>query len=324
MNSELLCYSVGPLLYSPAANTSVAESLIHQAFGTGFSLALCLEDTIDDNCVEEAETILLKTLQLIENARTLETFDVPKIFIRVRKPEQISDLCKRMSSSRTLLSGFILPKFSLANADSYLEQIAAVNSNYDQTIYMMPILEDPAMLNLIHRYDILYRLKEKLDRVSRLVLNVRVGGNDLCHAFGFRRSSTDTIYDIRPVCGMLSDIMTVFGMDYVVSGPVWEYYDGVHWDKGLMRELQLDRLNGFVGKTVIHPKQIPLVKKAYMVSNADYQDALSILNWKPDTPLLVSGNTTKDRMNEYKTHYNWAKKIIALSQAYGIADAAFL
>ncbi len=52
--------------------------------------------------------------------------------------------------------------------------------------------------------------------------------------------------------------------DYVVSGPVWEYYDGPGWESGLRQELEDDRLCGFVGKTVIHPKQIELVNEAYI------------------------------------------------------------
>lgn len=318
MDTLLLRYSVGPLLYCPAANTTVADSIIKEKFGKNFSLALCLEDTIDDNHVEEAENILINTLNTLADTLNNSEFYVPKIFIRVRNPEQISNLFKRFKFSKLLVKGFIVPKFALENADLYIRQIKEINSMSEQVIYMMPIFENPSMIHLQHRYEILYGLKDKLDKVSELILNIRVGGNDLCHAFGFRRQSSESIYDIKPVANILSDIITVLGMDYIVSGPVWEYYNGFNWDKGLKNELHKDRLNGFVGKTVIHPKQISLVNKAYMVSRADYDDALSILDWNPGTNLLVSGNTSMDRMNEYKTHYNWAKKIIALSQVYGI------
>ena len=53
MNNQEIYYSVGPLLYCPADNTSVAAAVISQKFGTKFSLALCLEDTINDNYVTE-------------------------------------------------------------------------------------------------------------------------------------------------------------------------------------------------------------------------------------------------------------------------------
>jgi citrate lyase beta subunit len=318
MNTQLLNYNVGPLLYCPAANSTVSNSIIHEKFGKKFSLALCLEDTIDDHHVEEAETILQSTLNTIANASINQEFYIPKIFVRVRTPDQIPRLFKQFDKAKTFVNGFIIPKISLENADDYIHQIEEVNSLSDQTIYMMPIFESTSMIHLQKRYDILYGLKEKLDKIPELILNLRVGGNDLCHAFGFRRKSTETIYDIKPVANILSDISTVFGMDYILSGPVWEYYNGFHWKTGLENELQKDRLNGFVGKTVIHPKQISIVNKAYMVSKQDYEDAKAILNWNTDNYLLVSGNTSLDRMNEYKTHCNWATKIIALSKSYGI------
>lgn len=318
MDTLLLRYSVGPLLYCPAANTTIADSIINEKFGRNFSLALCLEDTIDDNHVEKAEHILQKTLDTLWKASSNHEFYIPKIFIRVRTPMQISNLFKRFELSRSLIKGFIVPKISMENADDYIHQIKEINSLSEHGVSMMPILENSSMIHLQHRYEILYGLKEKLDKISDLILNIRVGGNDLCHAFGFRRKSNESIYDMKPVANILTDISTIFGMDYIISGPVWEYYNGFHWEKGLENELQKDRLNGFVGKTVIHPKQIALVNKAYMVSKTDYDDAHSILHWNTESNLLVSGNTSMDRMNEYKTHYNWANKIIALSQVYGI------
>lgn len=318
MDTSLLPYGVGPLLYCPAAYTTVANSISKEKFGKSYSLALCLEDTIEDNHVTEAENQLIRSLNDLLEAREKSDFYIPKLFIRVRKPEQIFSLFTRLSAAAVLVHGFIVPKLSMENVDSYIHFIKEANSRSVRPVYMMPILESPTMIHLQHRHEILYGLKEKLDGISDLVLNIRVGGNDLCHAFGFRRLNTQSIYDIRPVAAILSDIMTVFGIDYLLSGPVWEYYDGKDWDNGLKSELQMDRLNGFVGKTVIHPKQIPLVNKAYMVSSKDYEDAVSILGWKPGSSLLVSGSTSMERMNEYKTHYNWAKKIIALSQTYGI------
>lgn len=106
-------------------------------------------------------------------------------------------------------------------------------------------------------------------------------------------------------------------MDYIVSGPVWEYYNGENWDTGLCREIKDDQLCGFIGKTVIHPKQIELVYSAYKVPKKDLDDAKAILNWNEDSHSLVSGSTAKERMNEYKTHSRWALKTILLAEAYG-------
>jgi len=108
--------------------------------------------------------------------------------------------------------------------------------------------------------------------------------------------------------------------DISICEVVWEYYNGEGWENGLVNELREDRLNGFVGKTVIHPKQIPFVNQAYMVSEKDYEDARAVLNWNTDSHSLVSGSIEKERMNEYKTHRKWAEKIMFLAEAYGISN----
>lgn len=319
MNPHLLSYSVGPLLYCPAANKTVSFSVTNQRFGKNYSLALCLEDTIGDSSVAEAEEILLTTLKEITQARSKNGFYLPKLFIRVREPRQMHSLYQRLGDSAGLLTGFIAPKFDLDRGPSYIEELSRINGCSTNPVYMMPILESPLMIHLQKRHEMLYAMKEKLDAVWDLILNVRVGGNDLCHAFGFRRKSAETIYDVRPVANILSDIMTVFGIDYILSGPVFEYYDGPGWKEGLEEEVRKDRLNGFVGKTVIHPNQIEVVNRGYAVSQSDYDDASTIINWQPDSLLLVSGSSENGRMNEYKTHYNWARRTLALHSVYGLA-----
>lgn len=119
---------------------------------------------------------------------------------------------------------------------------------------------------------------------------------------------------------MLGDILTVFSREYILSGPVWEFFssDNNEWKEGLIRELALDRLNGFVGKTVIHPKQIEVVNDALKVSRKDYEDAKAILNWSEDNSMCVSKSSGGERMNEVKTHGNWAAKTLILAEVYGI------
>ena len=325
MKDSLIYYSVGALLYCPANHQTVAASVMKQRFGTKYSLALCLEDTIRDDCVKDAEQKLIATLHTIMQAKeekkeSASDFFLPKLFIRVRCPEQIHALHAQAGSARELITGYIVPKFSLDNADSYIHAIRELNRTASKTVYMMPIFESPSIIHLQNRGSILYALKEKLDAIEPYILNIRVGGNDLCHMFGFRRHATESIHSIRPVADIFSDIITVFGMDYVVSGPVWEYYGGADWDTGLASELQQDRLCGFIGKTVIHPKQIALVNTAYQVPRTDWEDAKSILNWSQTSDTLVSGSSSKERMNECKTHENWAKKILLLSEYYGVGN----
>lgn len=319
MKNNVLYYSVGALLYCPANRTSIANSIISGQFSRPFSLALCLEDTIPDASVKEAEQILVSSLTKIRTAQEYKDFYLPKIFIRVRTPKQIRRLVTTLRENISILTGFILPKFHPGNASDYIHEIILANEYSGKKLYMMPIYESAAMVDLRTRAELLYSLKDSLDKVGELVLNIRVGGNDLCHLFGFRRHAGESIHKITPVSHIFSDIITVYGMDYVISGPVFEYYAGNNWEQGFLRELSDDRLCGFTGKTVIHPNQIPLVNQAYRVSQKDYADALSILEWNlPSSG--VSANSSRERMNEYKTHGNWAIRTKFLAEVYGICE----
>lgn len=317
MNNSLLYYSVGALLYCPANRKTIADSVAGNRFGTKYSLAMCLEDTIRDDCVAEAEHILTGSLEQLNHQSQNKDFYLPKIFVRVRNARQIRRLHKAFGGSAGLVTGYILPKFSLENADEYIQEIIRVNEISATPVYTMPIYESPSMIDLRDRYKILYELKDKLHHIEDRVLNIRVGGNDLCHAFGFRRHDDESIHQIRPVADIFSDIITVYGMDYVVSGPVWEYYNSPNWEKGLYHEIADDKLCGFVGKTVIYPSQIAVVNEAYKISEKDYQDAAAIMNWDKTSHSLVAGSAGKERMNEYKTHSRWALRTLFLAEYFG-------
>ncbi len=321
MNNSLLYYSVGALLYCPANRKTIVDSITRQRFGTKYSLALCLEDTIRDDCVAEAEHILTNSLCQLAKRTEQETFYLPKIFVRVRNARQIGRLYKAFGESIRLVTGFILPKFSLENADTYIQEILRANELASQPLYTMPIFESPSIIDLRYRTEILYTLKEKLDQIEDKVLNIRVGGNDLCHAFGYRRHDDESIHQIRPIADIFSDIITVYGRDYVVSGPVWEYYHSSNWERGLYHEIADDKLCGFIGKTVIYPTQISIVNEAYKVSKHDYQDAAAILNWDKSSHSLVAGSVSKERMNEYKTHSNWALRTLLTAEYFGVKKA---
>lgn len=320
MKNQLIYYSVGPLLYCPANKTTIAQSLIQEKFGNHFSLALCLEDTIDENFVAQAEQDLLQSLKTVYMARQDKDFYLPKIFIRVRYPEQITMLISSLKECADVVTGFIIPKFSQKCAGEYIRRIIEVNELTQNKVYVMPIYESSDMIDLRTRYDVLYSLKDSLHQIEELVLNIRVGGNDLCHIFGFRRHPDESIHNIKPVSSLFTDIVTVYGTDYVISAPVWEYYGGKDWKTGLIAEIRGDQLCGFTGKTVIHPRQIEVVNSCYRVPASDYKDALSILKWDRTSGTLVSGSQCGERMNEYKTHFNWAARILYLAQAYGVEE----
>jgi citrate lyase beta subunit len=311
-------YKVGALLYSPANNGIIADSVINEKFDIPYSLALCLEDSISDSAVEQAEANAVETLKKIFEASKAKPFFKPYIFIRVRAANQAKKIFEKLGESSEMLTGFVFPKFSENVCEKYIHEMTEINNISYKTVYMMPIIESRDIVDLGTRFKALENIKKSIDSVKDIVLNVRVGGNDFCRDFGIRRHVDETIYDIRCVSNILSDVATCFAMDYVVSGPVWEYFDSFGWDSGMRRELKLDSINGFTGKTVIHPKQISIVNEFLKVSAEDYNDAKDILNMSENKEKLVAKSAFGSRMNEYKTHVLWAKKILTLSQIYGV------
>lgn len=323
LDREILQYSIGALMYTPASDQTIADDLQNKKFLGLKSLALCLEDSIGDDSLRLAETKLLDSLlkihQSIEQGKIISE-EIPLLFVRVRSAEQLDIIYEQMGNSADILCGFILPKFNLSNAENYRSIIKKINQQKVQPLYFMPIIESPSIMNLESRIDTLLKIKAIVDDVKSYILNIRVGGNDFCNLFGLRRSYHQTIYDITIIKNALVDILNIFARDYVVSGVVWEYFankNSENWQIGLKKELELDLLNGFIGKTAIHPSQVPIILESLKVNLHDFEDAKKITNWD-DVFLGVAKSVSGERMNESKVHINWAKKILILAQIYGV------
>lgn len=317
---DILPYTVGALLYSPALNKKITSMIAECKYATKYSLAMCLEDSISDTAIGSAEEQLCITLhQINELFNNNPEFWIPKIFIRIREPKQLLSIFDKIKNYEKIITGFIFPKYTAACAGEFINNLKTINQYCSHTIYMMPIIESSDIINPAARASSLTEIKKQLMEHSEHVLNIRVGGNDFCKVFGIRRQYDNTIYEISAINNILGDIISVFSNDFIVSGPVFEYFAGSddNWKKGLFRETRQDLLNGFIGKTVIHPNQIEVVNKALQVRTADYNDALRIFNYKKDK-LQVEKSSDGTRMNEIKTHLKWAEKTLKLSQIYGV------
>ena len=316
---ELLPSRLGGLLYTPALNSGIAGKLKKGAYPHLTSLAFCLEDSIRDSALPLAEQTLLKTLTALAETPPESG---PLLFVRIRTPRHLERVHRLLGKSEDLLTGYVLPKFDLSNGEEYVRLIKAFNEGRASPLYMMPTLESGMIAEPGSRTSMLLRVKRILDSLRDDVLNVRVGGNDFCNLYGLRRSVRQSIYDIGVIRDVLMDILQVFSAGYVVSGPVWEYFgpdpQGA-WAEGLRAELALDRLNGFVGKTAVHPSQLPVICEEMQVSREDYEDARQILGWTGQG-LGVAKSAKGSRMNEVKCHKKWAERICKLAEVYGIRE----
>lgn len=333
---EILQYCVGSLLYTPATNKKIADKILNKKIPHLKSIALCLEDAIGSGQVAEAEKQVKETLSVLDGNKNFLEGDLPLIFIRVREPQQMWRLYRKCGSLLELITGFLIPKFNKDNMQDYIENFHKVKEKMETPLYILPIIESTNAIYIQKRIDNLLQIREGLDLIKDEVLNVRVGGADFSNIFGIRRKMSDTIWDVRVVSNCLADIINMFSKDYVVSGAVWEYFDsgklnygydistGVQiqlvdyaWKIGLKKELYLDRLNGMIGKTCIHPKQLEWVQKSLIVNREDYEDATQIVNASVSEYGVLNGH---GKMNELRTHINWAKKIIKLASIYGVKE----
>lgn len=356
-NKDLLAHAVGAALYMPATRASVPEDILKLKSAGLVTVIIDLEDAIGDNEVDHAEESLIQHLIFLaayEENEPSGSDSLPLLFIRVRNPEQLRQLIFRLGSLVTMLTGFVFPKFSVDNGIQYFEAIADYNrtrSYSDPVLYGMPILESAPIIYRESRVDSLLSIRNLLGSYREYVLNVRIGATDFSSLFGLRRSPDISIYDLTPIRDCISDIINIFGRveeGYVISGPVWEYfankghrvlrpqlrqtpfedtygkngrdmrnsYISSSMD-GLIREVILDKENGILGKTIIHPSHLRPVQAMYTVMHEEYVDACSIVE-SNDGSLGVFKSQYSNKMNEIKPHLNWAKRILLRSQIYGV------
>ena len=96
---EVLKYAIGANLYMPGTQNNIFKKLIHNDFREIGAITLCLEDSIQEDEVAEAENNILKILNDLffeQSAHPKIAEDLPLIFIRVRNVEQFYKFSKRL------------------------------------------------------------------------------------------------------------------------------------------------------------------------------------------------------------------------------------
>lgn len=343
---EMLQYCLGATMYMPGTK-DFTQSILTQRRPGLTSMVMCFEDACEESRVPEAEQNCIHMLDILSKEMQegrLGYDKLPLLIFRVRNLEQFKHFSSMLKPEHIkLITGFNFPKFNSENGRGYFEHLQRLNEQFGEIIYGMPILEDQKVAYKETRMEELTRIREILLQYRNLVLNVRVGCTDFSSCFGARRDVYYTIYDIATVRDILADILNVFTREneFVVSGPVWEYFrinksmkfeempkidlqaallqrtpivnDAVD---GLMRELILDKANGFIGKTIIHPSHLNYVNGILAVTREQYEDAEQIMHTSGG--VIKSGNANK--MNEIGPHRRWAERILMRARAYGVIE----
>lgn len=340
-----LALALGATLYSPGTRKNLEDDSLRAGRIGVASHVWCLEDSIAHQAVPEAEINIIESLKRLQAVPATET--VPLLFIRVRTPEQIRRLVAMGGDALQGLTGFVAPKVHSDTFAEYLNAAKEASLSIHKHLYLLPVLETPEIAWIETRRDELMRLRALFDADPERILGVRVGGTDFCGLFGLRRDRETTIWEVAPVRDALSDILNVFTRrgDYHVSGAVWEHFSGpsrlmtsslrkTPFETGdamplrkeimamdhdeLIREVLLDRANGFSGKTVIHPSHVSIVNSLMSVTLEEFDDAQEIREGAANGG--VGRSNSKNKMNEFGPHALWAEGVLERARVYGVLN----
>lgn len=334
---ETLGLALGAALYTPGSRRDIATKILAGNYSRGaFSglatLIICLEDAVADSELPEAEKNVADQLKRLHAANPYQLAVSPALFLRIRSAAQLDALIAAAGKTLGVLTGIVFPKCDTENLRAFFQALDRASEAAGRNLYALPLLETKEVLYKETRQQTLKEiygiLKEEADRI----LTVRVGATDFSSLYGLRRPVERTIYDVHVVRDCLVDILNQFGRaedGFTVSGPVYEHFSTVHFpfvaseaEKVLWEEVQLDVLNGFKGKTCIHPSQIMTVNAGYIVTKETYDDASLILAESGKFNGILQ-SPTRNKMNEVKPHLSWARKIAAQAEVYGVLNENF-
>ena len=280
---------LGATLFVPASSKNLFLIINKEKYSFLKSIAIDFEDGYDGddiyNIVKDIDTT--KKNSLIKLIRFAD-YKTLSFYLHEFKLENID--------------GFILPKFSLKNAQEYINIIKDSSFKYKVSIS----IEEDELFDI----DKLKKLKLFTDQIKDKVINIRFGAEDMFKQLSLRRDCDKSLFDYSVASSVIADIIKVFKIDnYEINGAVFRCFND---DKNFIKDVKRDLSEGLVGKSVIHPKQVKLFDEVYKVDKSEYDEAIKILN---STTKVANLNGT---MLEKITQNAWASKIISRSKIYGI------
>lgn len=348
---EVLAPVLGATLYMPATRPALAADLLRRGREGVVSAVACLEDAVPDVLLSAAQDNLVRQVRELSSAGAGQEADLPLLFVRVRSPEQLLAVVDAVGEAADVLSGFVLPKFTPVSGPAFLDAMGQARRSTGLPLLAMPVLESPVIVHRETRSEALAALHALLHEHRSSVAAIRIGATDLASAYGLRRDPDLTVWDVRVLADLIGDIVNVFGRadgsGFVVTGTVWEHFPShdrlfkpqlrqspfeqhrarplrsrlISADlDALIREIVLDKANGMIGKTVIHPSHVPAVHALSVVMHEEFSDAVDVLG-EGMASGGVAASTYRNKMNEAKPHRAWARRTLARAAAFGVAAA---
>lgn len=286
-------WCLGASLYMPAHRRDLMDCANGEKLQFLRSMIFCTEDAVSHAEVNGSLRHLGLCLQGFK--------DTPYKFrfIRARNPEILSRLLELPDIEK--IDGFVLPKFSQTNFHAYFDQLQGTSFKVMPTLETKDVFDVGAMREL--------RQALAQDDTFARILMLRIGGNDLMNILGIRRPRNMTLYE-TPLGHVIAQLITVFKpYGFSLAAPVFEYLED---SSTLQKEIRLDLAHGLVGKTAIHPNQVPVIEAMYGVDSEDYEMALA-LNQSSSPAVFRMHNA----MCEVETHKQWGRDIMDRRQCYG-------
>lgn len=285
--------SIGASLYVPANHKDLGRIANGDKLSQARSLIFCTEDAIADR---ELSWSLFNLSVVLANMRS----DVAaERFVRVRNPEVLARVLAMPGAEK--LSGFVLPKVTRHNFDSYFRLVRDTRHVLMPTLETAEVFSDSEMQQLRAVFD--------APGVRQRILCLRIGGNDLLALLGLRRPRSMTIYR-TPLGPVIARLVTTFRpWGFALTAPVFEYLD---LPELLDQEVLEDLAYGMIGKTAIHPTQIGPIEQHYQVRPQDLAVARAILDEASPAVFRMD-----DAMCEVATHRAWAERLVEQSHRFG-------
>jgi citrate lyase beta subunit len=286
--------ALGASLYVPATHKHLLAIANGDKMRHLRSVIFCTEDAIAERDLSYA---LFNLSLALDNMR--EQSDTMR-FVRVRNAEVLGRVLAMPGARK--LTGFVLPKTTRHNIDSYFSQVRHSHHLLMPTLETVEVFDDEEMK--------LFCRCLSAPQVRSRILALRIGGNDLLALLGLRRPATGTIYQ-TPLGQVIARLVTTFRPHgFALTAPVFEHLSQPAW---LDAEVQQDLAHGMIGKTAIHPDQVPQIERHYRVAQSDIELALRIID--PDSPAVFR---MQESMCEVATHSSWARHIIEQARLFGI------
>jgi citrate lyase beta subunit len=281
-------YRLGASLYVPAIHQKLKEALRGVCYPGVRSLIACTEDSIAEADVDRALANLSRILPQLPHRD-----QGPLRFIRPRSAAVLAELLRMDGIER--VHGFVIPKADIDTLSPY--EVALGRHDY----WLMPTLETSAVFDPLALRELRQRLT--VITLKRHILALRIGGNDLLKMLGLRRLRGVSIYH-TPLGLLIPQLVLAFrAFGLHLTAPVFDFIDD---PQTLAEEVRQDVQMGLIGKTAIHPDQVPVIEEGLAVSEHELELARQILEPRREAVFRLHG-----AMIEKAVHQEWAYAILA-------------